>query len=36
MWPDCYGCPYEYECGGNVYYCPYMFGDGHPDDFGNN
>lgn len=33
MW-DCQSCPYWYECGGDVYYCPYMFGDGHPDDYG--
>ena len=36
MWPKCVGCPYEGECGGDIYYCPYMFGDGHPDDYGNN
>lgn len=36
MWPDCDCCPYWFQCFGNTYYCPIMFGDGHPDDFGDN
>lgn len=33
---DCDTCPYWDTCGGDVYDCPLMFGDGHPYDFGNN
>lgn len=36
MWPNYVGCPHEQECNGDTWNCPYMFGDGHPDDYGDN
>ena len=35
MRPECVRCPLEYECAGS-YDGPYMFGSGHPDDYGDN